>query len=653
MKKYFVIAATMLGVIACEAASIKDIIPLPRHTVTAKGAFRLPTDGLRYRADGCEPIIDSLLNSAATPARNGQVKISKNAKITDSYILEVKPKEIRVTGRDDEGVMHGVQSLLQLIENAAATDSLIECGRIEDSPAMAYRGMHVDVSRHFRDIAFLKKQIDAMGRLKLNRMHLHMTDGAGWRMPSDSYPRLNTLAAWRPEKRWKEWTANGARYGGEYGGFYSKEELRELVAYAAARHIELIPEIEMPGHSDEVVAAYPELSCNGEGGDLCPGKEATFRFIEQVLDETMEIFPSEYIHIGGDEAGKSAWKVCPDCQRRMAEEGLTDVDQLQSYLISRVERYVNSKGRNIIGWDEILQGGLAPNATVMSWRGPEGAEQALAAGHDVIMTPGEACYLDYTQDAPFKEPESIGGYLPLAKVYAYEPPKGILGMQANLWAEYITDDSHAEYMYYPRAFAIAELAWSNPEKKDYADFKRRAEGLTRSFRQHGYNAFDIEKEYGDRPASLSEVEHLGRGAKVTYQKRYTQVYPAAGDGTLTDGIRGGWTYQDKKWQGWFSDLEVTLDLCEEKPLHYINTTFMHCPGPGVFLPDSVVISTSTDGKNFIEAGVLRSDVAPTYQKIMMKDFGLPVNVSARYINIKAIRNKDTRGCLFTDEIIVN
>lgn len=667
MKTVFLISAALTAAAAAVAhgASPRDILPMPAITEVSAGEFRPRSGGISYFAKGCEAIVDSLLApfaQKAESANEADIIIGHNRNMTDTYIIRIESSGITLGGRDDEGVFYGVQSLIQLLG-----DSTIACGEVIDRPAFPYRGMHVDVSRHFRPLAFLKKQIDAMALLKMNKMHLHLTDGAGWRMPSESYPRLNSLAAWRPQRRWKDWTDNGATYcsadsPGAYGGFYTKDELRELVKYASERHIEVIPEIEMPGHSEEVIAAYPELSCTGEGGDLCPGKEATFRFIEAILDETMEIFPSHYIHIGGDEASKRTWRECGDCRARMEAEGIADVDGLQSYLIGRAERHVNARGRCIIGWDEIIDGGLAPNATVMSWRGLTGGIEAMRAGHDVIMTPGEACYLDYTQDAPFKEPESIGGYLPLAKVYAYDPLAGLpadvdtnrlIGLQANLWAEYITDDSHAEYMYYPRTLAIAEIGWSNPRHKDFADFRRRAARMAATLSERGYTTFDINTEYGERPASLQPCRHLALGAKVTYTKRYTSVYPAAGDGTLTDGIRGGWTYQDKKWQGWFSDLDLTVDLGEAKQLHYINTSFMHCPGPGVFLPDSVVISTSADGVSYTEQAVLRQDVAPSYQKIMIKDFGTPVNVNARYINIKGIRNKKIGGCLFTDEIVIN
>ena len=279
----------------------------------------------------------------------------------------------------------------------------------------------------------------------------------------------------------------------------------------------MIPEIEMPGHSEEVLTAYPELSCTGEPyrhSDFCVGKEVTFTFLENVLTEVIDLFPSEYIHIGGDEAGKGS---------------------------CRIEAFINSKGRKMIGFDEILQGGLAPNATVMSWRGTEGGIKALKSGHDVIMTPGSTCYLDYTQDAPFKEPVSIGGYSPLEKVYGYEPVEEglteeeadhLLGLQGNLWSEYITEDDHAEYMYYPRAFAIAEIGWSRPEQKEYEDFRNRSLGLIDLLRTQGYTTFDLANEYGERRESLAPVTHLGKGCKVIYNLPYSPQYPAAGETTL-------------------------------------------------------------------------------------------------------------------------
>lgn len=665
-KRTVLLCQALLACASAFATSPLDIIPRPVSVSPTAERFVIPQSGLTYNARGCEAIVDTLLQPYARPQKSAkaQLQLRKVRMAPDAYRMKIDRKGVVLEAGSDEAMFNGLQSLVQMLALAQA-DSVLTGATVTDAPVFPYRGVHFDVSRHHRDLAFLKKQIDAMAMLKMNRMHLHLTDAAGWRMPVDAYPKLTGVAAWRPQRVWQDWDQQGKQYvpegtPGAYGGYYTKDELRELVRYAAARHIEIIPEIEMPGHSDEVVAVYPELSCIGTGGDLCPGKEETFKFLEDVLTETMEVFPSKLIHIGGDEASKAAWKDCPDCKRRMETEGIKDLHGLQSYLIGRIERFVNSKGRSIVGWDEILEGGLAPNATVMSWRGTKGGLDAIAAGHDVVMTPGEACYLDYTQDAPFKEPMSIGGYLPLNKVYAYNPlaelpdsvdKRHLLGIQANLWSEYVTDDSHAEYMYYPRTFAIAEIGWSNPQR-DYADFRRRALGLSAELQKRGYTTFDLESEFGEHPASLQPIDHLARGAKVTYNRPWHPQYPASGETTLTDGIRGGWTYQDRKWQGTLRDVDVTLDLGEAKELHSISTSFMHSPAPGVFLPDSVIVSVSDNGVDFQRVAVLRGDIPVTTKQVQIKDFVAPVNTTARYVNIRATRHKKYRAWLFIDEIVV-
>ena len=391
------------------------------------------------------------------------------ADITEPYkyiAISTDYNGVIITANAPVGAFYALQTMRQMVESGDW-----QTGIIADYPRFEYRGVLVDISRHFRTVDFLKRQIDMMARVKLNRLHLHLTDAAGWRLQVDSYPRLTSYAAWRTPHDWKGWWYGDRTFldegaEGASGGYLTKAEAKELVEYAADRYITIIPEIEMPGHSDEVLAAYPELKCThnpDNQGELCIGKEATFEMMQAILDEVIEIFPSEYIHIGGDEASKENWKLCEDCQRRMREEGLESVEELQSYMIRRMEQYLNSKGRQIIGWDEILEGGLAPNATVMSWRGEEGGRMAAAAGHNVIMSPHAYCYIDAPQDAPYSQPESIGGYLPLEKVYSYEPipetldeevGKYISGVQANLWAEFIVEDDHYEHMLWPRAIAI-------------------------------------------------------------------------------------------------------------------------------------------------------------------------------------------------------
>jgi hexosaminidase len=545
----------------------------------------------------------------------------------------------------------------------------IRCCTIKDSPRFPYRGLHVDVSRHFRSVEFLKKQMDAMARFKMNRMHLHLTDAAGWRLEIKAYPKLTSIAAWRPQKTWKEWWNGQRLYAeegteGAYGGYYTQEDIKELLEYAQDRHIEIIPEIEMPSHSEEVLAAYPELGCCGtayKDSEFCVGNEESFRFLETVLTEVMDIFPSKYIHIGGDEAGKEHWKNCVKCQQRMKDEGLGNVDELQSYMIRRMERFVNSKGRRIIGWDEILDGGLAPDATVMSWRGTEGGIEAMNLGHDVIMSPGRYCYLDHTQDAPFKEPESIGGYLPLDSVYVYEPLESsipsekshhLLGVQANLWSEYVVSDSHAEYMYWPRAIAIAETGWSQKERKNLVDFRRRVLPALEHLRTKGYQTFDLANEYGDRKLAQTGLEHLAKGKKVIYNKPIQQWYPAAGETTFTDGIIGGWTYSDNRWQGFLSDIDITIDLEDIQAINYIGGTFMQLKGPGVFMPEKVDILISEDGEEFELIGTIWNDIPTTAEDLLFKSFDTICKTKARYIRYHAYRST-MRGFLFLDEVVVN
>ena len=596
-----------------------------------------------------------------------KVKYDKDGMGAEDYELTVTPKGIRIKAGSDAGVFYAHQTLEQMTLGWTVTE--IGCCRILDSPRFPYRGLHVDVSRHFRSVDFLKKQMDAMAMFKMNRMHLHLTDAAGWRLQIQAYPRLTSFAAWRPQHTWKEWWNGNRHYTredepGAYGGYYTKDDIQELVGYARERHIEIIPEIEMPSHSEEVLAAYPELGCSGEpykDSDFCIGNEEVFRFMETVLTEVMEMFPSKYIHIGGDEAGKQHWKTCPKCLQRMEKEGLKDVDELQSYMIRRIEKFVNSKGRRIIGWDEILDGGLSPNATVMSWRGTEGGIESIRQGHDVIMSPGRYCYLDHTQDAPFREPESIGGYLPLDSVYVYEPLEQaiaadkahhLLGVQANLWSEYVVTDQHAEYMYWPRAIAIAETGWSMPQNKDIDDFRKRVLPMLGRLRDKGYSTFDLNNEYGERKVAQSRMEHMAVGKKVTYLKPIQEWYPAAGETTFTDGICGGWTYSDQRWQGFLSDIDVIIDLEEIKDISYIGGSFMQLKGPGVFMPEKVDILVSEDGKDFELVKTHWNDIPTTAEDLLFKNFDTICKKKARYVRYHAYRST-MRGFIFLDEIVVN
>lgn len=408
----------------------------------------------------------------------------------EGYILKVEKTRVEIEALSPAGVFYGIQTLYQLLPAEAGAgkpeknpDISLPCVRIEDKPRFRWRGVHLDVSRHFFPKEFVMKYIDIAAGHKLNTFHWHLTEDQGWRLEVKKYPRLTEFGAWRRETMFN---------GRPHGGFYTQEDIREVVEYAKHRFITVVPEIEMPGHAQAALAAYPELSCSGgpfhvgmEWGIIydvfCAGNEKTFALLEDVLSEVIDLFPGEYIHIGGDEVPKLRWKNCVKCQERIRAEGLKNEEKLQSYFIKRIEKFLSAKGKRLIGWDEILEGGLAPNATVMSWRGTVGGVEAAKSGHDVVMSPTSHCYFDYYQ-GKYNEPKAIGGFLPLETVYGYEPvpqeltaeeAKHILGAQANVWTEYMPNSEQVEYMLMPRLCALAELVWSEKGKRDFADFQRR------------------------------------------------------------------------------------------------------------------------------------------------------------------------------------
>lgn len=668
---------SIINIKAAEIATPYNVTPKPNKIVINSGTYHIPKVITFYIREGSPTLSTYLLNNHVNFK---QISNSSKANITidiknkkkgfagqwpdESYTLCVSPNEIKIKSVSETGAFYGIQTLLQMISQYQD----LQCCTIIDSPAYRWRGLLFDVSRHFRPKSFLLKQLDAMAFLKLNVMHLHLTDGAGWRIQIDKYPKLTEIAAWRKECKWSDWNANGKKYttfaNNAYGGYYTKDDIKEIIAYAAQRHISVIPEIELPGHSEEVLAVYPEFSCSGKSYidcDYCAGKESTFRFLQNVLDEIIKLFPSKYIHIGGDEASKDGWHKCDSCQNRMKVLNLKNVDELQSYFINRIENYVNLQGKKIIGWDEIMEGGLSPNATVMSWRGFEGGLKAIDEGHDAIMTPGDYCYIDYTQDAPFKEPLSIGGYTPLEKVYEYNPgttltniqKQHLLGIQGNLWCEYIIDDNHAEYMYYPRAFAIAETGWTQEKNKNYLFFRQRAITLCNILKSKGYNTFDLAHEYGNRPESKTQIEHLAKGCKVIYNKPYSNKWKANGTTTLTDGVLGGWSYTDQRWQGTTEDMDIVVDLGTIKDIHYIGATFMHAPGPWVYTPQKVDYYMSTDGKDYTHVATIYSDIPDNYNALLFKLYGTIYSGQTRFIRMVATKNYRKGAWLFTDEIIIN
>lgn len=432
----------------------------------------------------------------------------------EAYRLTVSPRGIRIQAKAANGFFYGLQTLYQLMPVEIYGKKLnadkkwsARAVEISDAPRFAYRGLHLDVCRHFFPVEFIKKYIDAMAIHKLNTFHWHLTEDQGWRIEIKKYPKLTEIGSRRDE------TMVGYYYdrlpqqfdGKPYGGYYTQAEAREVVAYAKERFITIIPEIELPGHAQAAIASYPFLSCTqdstvkvatkwGVFKDVYCPRDTTFGFLQDVLTEIMDIFPSTYIHIGGDECPKDRWKACPDCQALIRKLNLKDENGLQSYFVHRIERFLNSKGRKIIGWDEILDGGLDPNATVMSWRGTQGGITAAKAGNDVIMTPGEFCYFDHCQSDPIAEPLSIGGFLPLQKVYQYEPvptelsateARHVLGAQANVWSEYLPTSESVEYMVFPRLSAMSEVLWTPKPNRNWDSFAKRMPSEFRRYEQVG------------------------------------------------------------------------------------------------------------------------------------------------------------------------
>lgn len=651
----------------------------------------------------------------------------------EAYTLSVTEEGAELRAGSTQGLRYALQTLVQL---DLGQGRLPLC-RIKDKPRFAYRGLMLDVSRHYMPVDYIIGLLDRMASYKLNRFHWHIVDGGGWRMQVDSYPLLTQKAAYRTVEGWDEWWHNGdrrfvdeANKAQGYGGYYTKDEIRQVVAYAQRQGITIVPEIEMPGHSNEVAAAYPELFCKQEWArdvtDVCIGREETFQFFETILKETMELFPSEYIHIGGDEAAMNHWGDCPKCQERMKKEGLKDLHELQSYMIRRIERFLKDNGRKLIGWDEILMGGLAPEATVMSWRGESGGIQAAEQGHDVIMTPNCSLYLDYYQTYGDSQPRAIGGYVPLKTVYEYNPvPQAltkdkqhhVLGVQANLWTEYVGSGQHADYMFFPRAIALAEVAWTEPEHKSYDSFRRRVSIHTDRLRSAGVDAYpliginarvevdtlqrkailhlDAERypvqiRYtldGTEPIESSALYtepiettdsliilarpfapglvnaeplleyrvdyHKAIGAKVSYKNAWNKRYPAGEARALVDGLRGTPTYLDGLWQGFTEPLDMVIDLGQVQPIRHVFARFMQEREQWVYMPQSVEVWCSQDGKNYVSLGRLHPKTSEMNPRPCFETFDFYTNTQARYIRLEAPIGRSAGHFIFTDEVVVH
>ena len=491
------------------------ILPKPVHVMVNDGFFEIRKN-TKIIVDSEARPLGEMLRTLIAPSMGFELDISDGNPVRNSIQLSVDPsledleeegyrltvdkKGVLIEAPAEAGIFYGMQTLRQLLPVEIFSEIADEDVRwaipsveIKDYPRFKWRGMHLDVCRHFMPVEFVKKYIDLIAIQKMNRLHLHLTDDQGWRIEIKEYPKLTEISAWRDETIVGHYRDEPRKFDGKiHGGFYTHDEIREIVAYAEERYVTIVPEIEMPGHGQAALAAYPEISCTGGPFKVssiwgireevfCAGNEMTFEFLENVLQEVLDLFPGEYIHVGGDECPKDRWEKCPKCQARIREEGLHDEHELQSYFITRMEKYLAANNRRLIGWDEILEGGLPPNATVMSWRGEEGGIAAAREGHDVVMTPYGYTYFDYYQADPENEPLAIGGLLPLEKVYSYDPVPAalneqqqthILGVQGQVWTEYIPSPEKAEYMAFPRACAMAEIGWTPLDRKNFNEFSK-------------------------------------------------------------------------------------------------------------------------------------------------------------------------------------
>lgn len=641
----------------------------------------------------------------------------------EGYVLTTTSEGISINGQTENGVFYGIQTLRKSIPaEAKGATILIPAGEIKDEPRFPYRGMHLDVGRHFFPIEFIKKYIDLLALHNMNTFHWHLTEDQGWRIEIKKYPKLTEIGSQRSRtvigKNTQEYDNT------PYGGFYTQEEAKEIVKYAQEHYITVIPEVDLPGHMLAALAAYPELGCTGGPYEVCPrwgvfedvlciGNDKTMQFLEDVMGEIIEIFPSEYVHIGGDEAPRDRWKECPKCQARIKAEGLkadknhTAEDRLQSYCMTRIEKFLNSKGRRIIGWDEILEGDVAPNATVMSWRGMEGGIEAAQLGHDVIMTPTSFCYFDYYQTADTQdEPLGIGGYVPIEKVYSLEPVpaaltkeqgKHILGAQANLWTEYIASTEHVEYMILPRMAALAEVQWTQPEKKDFKDFTTRLARLMKFYQRDGFNyakhVFDLKADFtpdtdkkavvvtlstiddapiyytldGTEPdsASLKYTEPIaitetadfqavvirpeGKSKvvskKISFNKatycpieltfQPSEKYKFGGAVTLVDGMKGNDSYATGAWLGFVGgDVEAIIDLGQETEIKRVATSAVVDMSAWIMGSTGLVVSVSDDNKEFREVASKDIPAETNIDKKGVENYDITFDpVKARYVKV--------------------
>ncbi len=694
-----------------------NLIPKPQSLELKEGAFVLNEQTGSIVDEGFQKEVtyfQKVTSRALEGEHNWVVFAQRKGLAEEEFYLNISTDTLKISASTSEGIMRGIQTLRQLIPSEGELS--FQALSIHDFPRFPWRGMLLDCCRHFMDKEFVKRYIDLLAYHKMNVLHWHLTEDQGWRIAIDQYPKLTEIGAWRIGKN-----------GQPYGGFYTKEDVREIVAYAKERHIEVVPEIELPGHALAALSAYPELSCTGGPFEVetdwgvfkdiyCVGNDSVFHFLENVLTEVMELFPSPYIHIGGDEAPKYQWEHCVKCQKRMTDKGLDDEHELQSYFIQRIEKFLNGNDRQLIGWDEILEGGLAPSATVQSWRGMEGGIAAAKSGHDAIMSPTSHCYFDYGLDAT--DLQEVYHFEPAPSNLTAEEAQHILGGECNMWTEHAPQET-VDSKVFPRILAMSEVLWSAADKA-YPVFYERVQkhypkldamGVTYGYEsvpitskvelqndafqfhlfagspsmyieyqldeeewkkyevpfaltqttQVSARGFKNDKPYGEFQQSVYLTQSTGRS--VDYLIPHHPNYPAQGGGNLTDGLLGSSdNFRDGFWQGfWGDDLEVVIDLGSVQDFTSVSTGFFQYNLSWIMLPKKVEYAVSDDGENYTPFYQEENNISAQTEGKFRQEFSSQAAQKGRYIKVKA-QNYGTlldwhpaagaQSWLFVDEVLI-
>lgn len=748
MKKYCLLILFIWLIISpISSKNELSIIPLPVKMDVGNGHFLLSSKtqlileeaSFFNEANQLQSYIKANLGYYLSEKKGANKIIIKKAlkgEQADSYTLDISSREIRITAQNNQGLFYAIQTLKQVIYSQKSKETaVLPALSIYDYPSYNWRGMMLDVSRHFFSLEYLKQQIDILSYYKLNKFHLHLTDDQGWRIEIKKYPELTGKGAWRTFNNQDSLCIKQSAENPDmaldsrfvlqhndnlYGGYYTQAELKDLIEYAKERHIEIIPEIDMPGHMMAAISAYSELSCTGDASwgelfsiPLCPCNEHVYTFLENVLDEVAALFPSKYIHIGADEVEKDTWKESLACKELMEKEGLESVDQLQSYFIERIQKYLTLKGKEMITWDEALEGGINPDVNIMYWRDWVGGvpERTVKNGNKIIFTPGTPLYFS-REDSAMYDIYHLTEFKNIAKDWK----SNILGIQANIWTERIPSEARANHLIYPRLFALAEMGWTLDERQNWESFKIRVKEqkeylkenkikfasssselipqmITDTAQQAILLRFESEKAQPeiyyttdgtqpnlnclrykdvisvDKSATIcaaifeeGEIQkplfkrsldyHKAIGKPVEYLSSWNKAYPASMESTLTDGYRGGEKYNDGYWQGFTSDMEVVIDLQEETEVTGFAATFMQLTGPGVYLPEYIEVSISNDNENYKRVLLLPGKADEENKELLFQTFEGKLNPEkARYVKVYA-KNKSSDRFMFTDELII-